>query len=251
MMTNDEALIKKRFIELAQKAYNGCRFTFTDFLGLSEIDLFYAVEHEISYVKYKAFGGTEGCERVMIRFGDEEQCGYSEDFPISCVKIAPVAKKFSDVLTHRDILGAVMNLGIKRCSVGDIIIDDNTAHLFCSDKLAQYICDNLFRVKHTSVSCNITDDIPNCYTENISEVSVNVPSLRIDAVIAKLYKLSRSTSIELFRGKKIFVNGRCCENNSYFLKETDIITVRGKGRFTFNRINSSTRKGNLNISVSI
>lgn len=250
-MTNDEILIKKRFIELAQKAYNSSRFTFTDFLGLSEIDLFYSIERDICHIKYKVFGGTDGCQRIMIRFGDEEELGYSEPFPITCVKIAPTAKKFSDSLTHRDILGAVMNLGIKRCSVGDIIIDDNIAYLFCSDKLSQYICDNLFRVKHTTVFCNITDSIPSSYTETLIEQSINVPSLRIDAVISKLYKFSRSMSIELFQSKKIFVNGRNCENNSYFLKENDIITVRGKGRFTFNGINSTTRKGNLNISVSI
>ncbi|MGN0518946.1 MAG: YlmH/Sll1252 family protein [Acutalibacteraceae bacterium] len=248
-MISEDKLIQKRFSELAKKAYTGNHFTFTDFLGLSEIDLFYRCEREFNHVKYEMFGGTEGCSRLMVRFGDAEELGYSESYPIDCVKIAPLLMKFSDSLTHRDILGAVMGLGIKRSAVGDIILKDNVAYMFVVDRLSQYVCDNLFKVKHTSVSCEVTQDIPDFYESSLTEASLLVPSLRIDAVIAKLYNLSRNSSIELFREKKIFVNGRSCENNSYFLKENDIITVRGRGRFTFIKENFTTRKGNVNISV--
>ncbi len=248
-MISDEELTKKRFIELADKAYKSSRFTFTDFLGLSEISLFYSIEREIYPAHYEMFGGTQGCERVIIRFGSEEDIGYSEPFPIVCLRIKPLAMKFSDDLTHRDILGSVMSMGIKRSCVGDIILKENIAYLFCLKSMGEYICENLFRVKHTSVSCEITTEIPDFYKTDFEERTTTVPSARIDAVISKVYNLSRSDSIELFREKKVFVNGRCSENNSYFLKADDVVTVRGRGRFIFKGENFKTRKGNFNITV--
>ena len=80
--------------------------------------------------------GTEGCERQMLRFGSEETLGYEEAFPISCVVIRPSAPKFAEELTHRDFLGALMNLGIERDVLGDIIVRDAVGYVFCEDAMA-------------------------------------------------------------------------------------------------------------------
>ena len=74
----------------------------------------YEIKKEISYVPFDVFGGTENCERLMIRFGSEELFGYEEPFPICCLLAEPLIEKFADNFTHRDFLGAIMNLGIER-----------------------------------------------------------------------------------------------------------------------------------------
>lgn len=244
-----EELLKKRFAELAEKCYQKNQYTFTGFLGLAETACFYEMERELSHVPYTVWGGFASAERVMIRFGSRELLGYEEEFPITCVKIAPLAEKFSDALTHRDYLGALMNLGIERDVLGDILIEEKTAWLFCADSMSEFISDNLIKVKHTSVACTIAEEIPSFSSKDIQEMKIQVPSERIDGVIAKVYKLSRSGAAELFRQKKVFVDGRTCENNSRPLKAGDTVSVRGYGKFEYYGETGISKKGKLNVLI--
>ncbi len=250
-MKSEDKDIKNRFLDLANRSYQKGTYTFTDFLTPTEQALFFEVEQEISFAGYKLFGGAETCERQIVRFGKPEQLGYEEDFPIACIQIKPLLKKFADDLTHRDFLGALMNLGIKREVLGDIVVNDKSCYLFCETGIAHYICDELTRVKHTSVACNILKETEATKllapTLKAEEHIVSGP--RADAVIAKVYKLSRGTSIELFRAKKIFVNGRLFENNSGTLKPGDVVSVRGYGKFIFDGVIRETKKGKLTIKI--
>lgn len=189
------------------------------------------------------------CERQMVKFGSEEMFGYDEEFPISCVVIEPLLKKFAEKLGHRDYLGAIMNLGIERSVIGDIFVKDTTAYVFCVDRIAQYIADNLDKIRHTNVKCTIEKGKIEAVAPEKKAVSVVVSSERIDAVVAKLYNMSRSQSIEHFRGKKVMVNGRVMENNSYSMKPADVISVRGYGKFIFMGVENETKKGRLKVQL--
>ena len=120
--TKEEQQLKNRIKDLADKSFRQNVYTFTGFLGLSEQDLFWKMiqKGELSYAAHKLFGGYEEAERVIVRFGAEDDLGYEEDFPIVCVHIKPLIVKFADALSHRDFLGALMNLGIERSTLGDI-----------------------------------------------------------------------------------------------------------------------------------
>lgn len=202
-----------------------------------------------SYVDYSLYGGAEMCERQMVKFGSEEMFGYDEEFPISCVVIEPLLKKFAEKLGHRDYLGAIMNLGIERSVIGDIFVKDTTAYVFCVDRIAQYIADNLDKIRHTNVKCTIEKGKIEAVAPEKKAVSVVVSSERIDAVVAKLYNMSRSQSIEHFREKKVMVNGRVMENNSYSMKPADVISVRGYGKFIFMGVENETKKGRLKVQL--
>jgi RNA-binding protein YlmH len=250
-MENDELLFKKRLTELAGKSYNNSQYLFTGFLTMAELDIYYKMERELSYVPVTAFGGTNDCERVMLRFGSEELCGYVEEFPISCIEISPLIEKFGEELSHRDYLGALMNLGIERSTLGDIVIIGKSAYLFCTDKMAPYIVETLDKVRHTNVRCEITSNIPKSTVTKLERKALQVSAARTDSIISKVYNMSRSESVELFRAKKVFVNGRLNENNSGQLKPEDTVSVRGFGRFRFKGITGETRKGKLNVEVDI
>ena len=244
-----EELLIKRFTELARKCYQNNQYTFTDFLSLADMAGFYKIERELSYVPYTIWGGSELCERVMVRFGSEEFLGYTEEFPITCLEVKPLAQKFADQLNHRDFLGALMNLGIERSTLGDIFIVENTGYLFCMENMASYIMENLTRVKHTTVMCKVADNPPSLSETDKQEVVIQIASKRVDGVVSKVYKLSRNESLDLFRQKKIFINGRLCENNSQILKEQDKISVRGYGKFEFAQELGNSKKGKLNVKV--
>lgn len=250
-MTDDTELLKKRFIELANKSYNAGIFVFTDFLGLSEQSAFSEIKKEIRGIPYTAFGGAEGTERVMIRFGSEEDLGYEVPFPISVIKAEPVSQKFADKLTHRDFLGAILNLGIERSTVGDIAIIDNVGYIFASEDIAEYITSSLNRVKHTDMRLKIVDKLPEGELYKTETRRVQANGERIDAIIAKVFGLSRDDSSTLFKKRLVFVDGRCTENTSYIPKEGEVISVRGHGRMIYRGYDSFTKKGKMNIVVDL
>lgn len=250
-MESEEILFRKRLEELANKAYAGSQYLFTGFLSAQELDIYYQMERELSFVPVTAFGGTQDCERVMLRFGDMQLCGYEAEFPITCIEIAPLVEKFGEELNHRDYLGALMNLGIERSTLGDIVILGKHAFLFCTEKMAPYIMENLDKVRHTNVKCRIAEKAPDSTVTRLERKRVQVSALRTDSIIAKIYGLSRSESVELFRAKRVFVNGRITENNSGQLKPRDKVSVRGYGRFLFSDVSGETRKGKLNVDIDL
>lgn len=250
-MNDDIELLKKRFCEIAEKSYNGGYFTFTDFLGLPEQSAFSEILPKLKGHKYTAFGGTEGAERIVIRFGDPEEMGYEAPFPICAVKIEPLSQKFADKLTHRDFLGALLNLGIERCTLGDIVISDNVGYVFALEDMAKFITNELSRVKRTDVKAAIVEELPSTELYRTEQKRIQISSERIDAIIARVYCISRDESLSLFKKKLVYVNGKLCENNSYNPKADEKISVRGHGRFIYRGYDSLSRKGKLNAIVEV
>ena len=248
---DDGKLLKKRFCELAKKSYTGAYFTFTDFLGLAEQGDFADIEREITGIKYTAFGGAEGAERVMIRFGDCEELGYEEEFPIVCIKAEPAAPKFADKLTHRDFLGALLNLGIERSTLGDIPIIDNIGYIFAKRDIAPFIISELTRIKRTDVRLSLVESLPEGELYRTEKRRIQTSGERIDALVAKLFGLSREESLGLFKRGLVFIDGRLCENNSKIPKTDSVISVRGYGRFVYKGYESTTKKGKLNIDIEL
>ena len=250
-MSDETELLKKRFIELAHKSYNSGIFLFTDFLGLAEQSAFSDIKRELSGIKYTAFGGADGAERVIIRFGSEEELGYSIPFPISIIKVEPLSQKFADKLTHRDFLGAILNLGIERDRVGDIAIIDNVGYIFALDEIAQYISDSLIKVKHTDVRASIVTDLPEGQLYRTEQRQIQVSSERLDAVIARVFSLSREDAQSMFKKRLVFASGKCIESTSYSPKENEVISLRGKGRFIYLGERSRSKKGKINVAVDL
>lgn len=243
--------LQKRIRELSEKARLHNIYTHTGFLSIAEQDLIYGMSRELTGVPWTLYGGREDCERRILRFGSEEAFGYEEAFPIVCLKAAPLQEKFSDTFTHRDFLGAVMNLGIDRSTVGDIFLVEKTAYLFCTEKIAPFIEENLRQVKHTRVVCAPAGPVEQLPVKEPDPVSFTVTSERADVIIAKVYNLSRNQSLSLFRERKIYINGRLDENNSDALKDGAVVSVRGYGKFVYYGASYETKKGKKNVSAGI
>ncbi len=250
-MSDDEEILKKRFIELAKRAERQSIYLYTPFLGLGEQTWFHQIQSQLPGVPYSMYGGSPGCERVIVRFGSEETTGYTEDFPISALIISPDAPGFAEDLGHRDYLGALLNLGLDRSTLGDIFISAGKAYLYCQESIAPFICENLTRVRHTQVTAVPIDEIPAEAEPKLDDRNVNVASERLDAVIAAVYRISRSQASQLIRSDRVFVNGILTENVSQRPKEDDIISVRGRGRFIYAGIAYETKKGRYGARVRV
>ena len=243
--------LKNRLLELAGKSYSRGIYTYTPFLSLAQQQVFYAVKKELSYAGYGMEGGASVCERKMIRFGSPENLGYDEEYPIAVIQIRPIMLKFADKLTHRDFLGAIMNLGIERSTIGDIFVQEQSGILFCQQSIVPYLLENLHQVKHTNIKCQVVDGEIALQSAEPEKITVTVSSARIDSIIAKLYHISRSQSLALFSAGRIFVNGIAMENNSYQLKKEDAVTVRGYGKFLYYGQAGETKKGKEKVSVGV
>ena len=128
-MEKEEQFIK-RIQELCQNAYQRDIVTFSDFLDLNELHMVNHINYRELGVTLKTCGGYELAERQMAAF-IPDALFFQQDYPISCIQIRPAAEKFAESLTHRDYLGAILNLGIERSKIGDILVDGKTAHVFC------------------------------------------------------------------------------------------------------------------------
>ncbi|MCD7982344.1 MAG: YlmH/Sll1252 family protein [Clostridiales bacterium] len=245
----EEQILRRRFLDMANRCYQSNIYTFSGFLSEGDQAVFFEMERELSFVPWTLFGGGESCGRKMLRFGSPEMLGYEEEFPIRCLIIRPTARKFADALTHRDFLGALMNLGIERDVLGDIIVRDNVGYVFCESAMAVFLKEHLSQVKHTAVFCEITTACPAEANPEFSPQELNVSSERCDVIVAKAYQLSRSQSILLFSSKRVFVNGRQYENNSGSLKPGDVVSVRGYGKFIYDGMQSETKKGRIRVRI--
>lgn len=243
--------LKKRIEELAEKSYQQNIYTYTGFLSMAEQDVFLQTLSDIKGTSCELFGGSKTCERQMLRFGSEETLGYEEPFPILCLCIQPCSEKFAEHCTHRDFLGAIMNLGMERSVIGDIFVEGKSAYIFCMDKMAPYIMDHLDKVRHTNVTCHIVDAQKELVSKEPECIQLSVSGERADSIVAKIYHLSRNQSLVLFKERRIYINGRLNENNSYILKEKDAVTVRGYGKFIYYGTDHITKKGKLSVSAGI
>lgn len=248
-MTEGTELFQKRLTELADRARERGVYAYTDFLSLHELAVLAGMRGALTGAAPETFGGAEGCERKMARFGSEALCGYEEPFPIACVEVRPRSDKFADALTHRDFLGALLNLGVAREAMGDIFVHENAGYVFCKRAIAPFLVENLARVKRTSVRCAAVDAPPAAAAVRLAPQTLQVAGERLDGVIAKAYRLAREESAELFTQGRVFINGAPCPKGSASPRPGDVVSVRGHGRFIYRGPAGLTKKGRLNVVI--
>lgn len=237
--------LHNRLLDLASQSYKQNTYTFTGFLGLAELSVYEEMKKELQFAHPVLSGGYDMAERKMIRFGAPEDFGYEEEFPITCIHVMPIVLKFAENLSHRDFLGALMNLGIERSCIGDIRTGEKDGYFFCQTSMVSFICENLTQIKHTHVKCEAAGCKVDFLLTEPKEQEVLVSSLRLDGCIAKLLSLSRKESLNLFTSGRVSLNGRMTENNSRPLEEKDVVNVRGYGKFIFLGEQYTTKKGKL------
>ena len=261
-MTKDEVLFQRRVIDLANLADRRSMIMFSDFLNLNELNIYHSSKKELAFVTCRLFGGYETAERQMIAFipdalsydiaDTESKDGslpYGWKFPFVCICIRPLHEKYTDKLTHRDFLGAILNIGIERNKIGDILLTDDGTYVFCHETMAELLCRELAQIRHTSVAAQITDLDSFSWQPVYETIHGTVASLRLDSLLSLAFGSSRSSLTSLVENGSIYVNGRLTTSNGYKLKNGDIISARGYGKFQFCSVLSETRKGRLSVEI--
>ena len=206
------------------------------------------------HIPHDIYGGYEESERNVICFLPdyytiEDISSSPAILDICCLEVKK-DKFFKAVsLNHRDYLGALLNLGIERDVIGDIVINGDCAYIVCFKTAAEYIKDNLTRVGRCKVEVVILDNFDLKSNISIEEGMCNLSSLRLDAFIAGVFKFSRTAASESITKGIVCVNGIYTTDKTYIVKENDRISLKGNGKVVFYRIKNKTKKERLNCII--
>lgn len=149
-------------------------------------------------------------------------------------------------ITHRDVLGSLMNLGIERNQIGDIILKENVVQIIATNKIAPFLLQNVTTIKKATVQLEeVTEVLEN--SESVESEECFVASYRLDVFVSAFTKMSRKNADEYIEKGHIQVNHRVMYSSNYQCAIGDLISIRGYGRFTFEAIKTQSKKGKYRI----
>lgn len=249
-MKDQDTFFKNRVDDLKNMAFQRDIVTFTDFLDLHQLHMIKDLRNGFPGIVTETFGGYEGAERQMAAF-IPDALSYEWEYPMRCLKITKETGKFPEALSHRDYLGALVHLGVERSMIGDILLIGDDAWFFCVDSMADFFAEELVKIRHTAVRTRILPQMEQMPKPVRKPVQGTVSSVRLDAVIAVAFGGSRTKLMPLIQNGKVYVNGSLMTSNGYTLKDGDVVSVRGKGKFRFVQVLSHTKKGRYSILLEI
>ena len=252
-MTDEELLIA-----LADDKLNMCidnyMLTNTNFLDLNQQSI---LKKHLSECKanYEFYGGFKDSERKILLFLPDyikSADSFSENPDLNPIVQIKILKDGFSSLTHRDYLGAIMGLGIKREMLGDLTVTDYGCITVAFGNIAEYIKDNLISVGRGTVKVEICDSFDDLSAmQNIEQKRCYVSSMRADSVVASVFNLSRTAAVEKIKRSEVFVNDLLIEKNDSKIPLNSKIVVRGKGKAVISSYDGITKKGRHAFAVDL
>lgn len=241
--TPEERLLLRRINELTGRSERDCCALYTNFLTPAEQALIASQRELTPFVSFT--GGYEKAERRLCRVCADK---YAVDDGAPIIMLRAEATAQDAELSHRDVLGALMGLGIKREMIGDICAKGGRADFFCLEKAAVHIEMNLDKIGRYSISLRRADLSELPPPETVT-VTVNVSSLRLDCLCAEGFGMSRTKAAEHIRSGAVCVNWLLCDNVSRELKEGDRLSLRGRGKVRIGAVTGTSKKGRLFVEL--
>ena len=224
------------------------RIDSTDFLDMYQVSLVESFLKKNKIEQYKLFGGYEDSERkILITYPEsytEEMVQKNYEKFLRVVRIE-LPEEEHGKYAHRNYLGGIVKLGLKREKVGDILVANEGADIVVVSDFAEVLekeLPSLTRFENSKLSIT---EISNLKKKEIKieNIEIIVPSLRLDNIVSDLARTSRSKASQIIAQERVFINGKNETKVSKQVKLGDIITIRGKGRFIIKDFKGTTRSG--------
>lgn len=243
----EQHIVMRKVLDKAEAVIKYHETSYTDFLDPYQRDLAYSILNTLD-LKYFEEGGLEDAERKSIVIYPEYMMQDNIENPIKAVKIEG-SFKFNDV-SHRDYLGAIMGLGVKREVIGDIFVREDFATVIMHMEIMDFFIYNLDAIGKESVEVKQIElsqvEKP---IEEFDEIVLTLSSLRLDTLISGIYKISRSKSAALINQDRVKVNWKPTSNISHEITIGDILSIRKLGRVKVVEDLGQSRKGKDRIKV--
>ncbi|QOY34390.2 RNA-binding protein [Anaerobacillus isosaccharinicus] len=222
----------------------------TDFLDPREQQIITTIIGQDQEVRFSFFGGTEETERKRAFLFPPFLEPTVLDYQLSAYKVH-YPQKFIQ-LTHPDLLGAMMALGLKRDKFGDIYIQEEVIHIVIASEISSYVEANLQNVGRAQIRLEAIS-LEKLMTEKEEwfEKFITASSLRLDVILSEIYQLSRSKIVPLIEAKKVKVNWKIIEQPSFQVQTGDYLSVRGLGRSKLIDVLGKTKKDKWRIEIGL
>lgn len=255
---NEKEVIISHALDLKEKTATESIVTSTNFLSAEELSLLIKKERiNNEFVDTFYYGGYDDAERKAAVFVPKFYNVSNETFDDFLVEskcnplvVLKIKKDKFATLSHRDYLGALMGLGIKREMVGDIVVHENGCNMFCLKSIAAFIQQNLKQAGRGQLTLEICDLKEFELAESKTEIFfVSVASMRIDCLVAAAFKMSRSSAINAINQGVIYVNSEQIIKTDFILSQGDKLVFRGKGKTVIDEVIGESKKGRLHINI--
>lgn len=243
----DQRMLLARVLDRLEQAENRSTPAHTPFLSPAEqacvTDLLNAAGHP----RHFFFGGFEGSERQLCVFLPDWQ--EQEDWLISpedtLTALRAVFPKDADP-SHRDVLGALMGLGITREKLGDILFGAGFCDVLCLADAAPILLSQWDGVGRWKIKLQ---QVPLSQLEvkapEVRTIRDTVATLRLDAVLASGFSTSRGKAADLISAGRVMVNHRECTKSDKPVAQGDVLTCRGLGKCVVTEVLGQSRKGRI------
>lgn len=236
--------------DICGRAENEYRPILTDFLNPREMYIFEAIANRFDSVSYKFFGGHQGAEMKRALVYPDYFEPTDDDFHIT-VFLIDYPTKFA-TLSHGQILGTVMGSGINRDVIGDIITDGETWQFMCEAEMGDYLQQQIEKIGKIKVKLKPIDVDQLIFpVDESEEKGASVSSLRLDAIVAEGFNISRHHAKELVEGKSVRLNWATAERPDVEVSVSDVVSVRKFGRISVRDVAGITKKGKIRIVMNI
>lgn len=239
------AEIAARLIDIAENVMHNRKFKVSEFLDPYGYTVAETIAANYEHISLLSDGGYNGAERQRVAFISDEFLG-KVNFNIVALK-AIWNERYYDI-SHRDVLGALIGLGIDRHVIGDILVKGDHAKIIVDGAIIEFIQQNFIQIGTASISvenCELSEI--QTREEKCKEIKATVASLRLDSVASSGFGSSRSKISDDIAAEKVKVNWQPAKSCSQSIKEGDIISMRGRGRVEVAEIRGQTKKGRIGI----
>ena len=207
---------------------------YTNFLNPKDLSL---VKGKLTKNEYKVYELYPDSNKVIL---------YKKDKPD--IKLYKISSKVP--LRHQDILGTIFSLGLKEDTFGDIIKYEDSFYIFLLPHLENYFKYNLTEIRNNKVELIQAEiSISNYFKQEYITKEYIVTSLRIDNVVSTITNESRNQVLTKFKDKEIVLNNDEDIKPTRVLREKDIFSIRKYGKFKYNKVLKTTKKGGFIIEI--
>lgn len=254
MKEKDDKILLAQVSDKIEMCENKNKIEYTNFLDLAQIELVQNYIDKLKIENYISYGGYEQSERkLFVIYPEKFNSTVVEKNLVSIVKIVRIQlpDELKGKYAHRDYLGAVIKLGVKREKVGDIIVDNDGADIIVEKDISKFLLENLSGLTRFSKSKITIEKIDNLRTVEVrrEEREIIVSSLRLDNVISELARCSRNKALDIINMERVFVNFQCETKKTKQIKTGDMVTIRGKGRFYIKKLVGQTKSGRVIVKI--
>ena len=246
-LPGDDKILAAKVLDMLDAVEQKYLIKFSFFLDEHQCKVAQDILASVSFSDFLFYGGFEHAKRKVLAVFPQGALPALEDFPIQPLEFL---YRKSDVLTHRDFLGALLSHQIKREVLGDILVDEGKTVVFVYNTVGDTLVREISKIGSAGVKLRVAQSKTFSVQERFEEINGTVASLRSDCILSLATKLSREKAALLIKSIGVDINYEKSFSVSTLFKENDVFSLRGYGKYILTEIGGTSKKGKIYVRIN-